>query len=80
MSLRQEAEKRVYFCRFDVVETFSLVKARLYISPNLFVQIYRNDQFNTTNFVLKSGTDFTRDQLNGNGIDIQTLRMIFRIQ
>jgi hypothetical protein len=67
-SLREEAEKRVYFSRFDVFEeTFSLLKARLYISPSIFVQIYRNDRFNTTNFVLVYNGEriFARDQLNG---------------
>jgi hypothetical protein len=38
--LGKELERRKYFVRMDVLEqTLSLVKIRLYISPDLFVQI-----------------------------------------
>lgn len=47
--LGKELERRRYFIRLDVIEqTLSLVKIRLYISPDLFVQIYRNDRYQTT--------------------------------
>ncbi|MCC6569070.1 MAG: hypothetical protein IT315_07520 [Anaerolineales bacterium] len=43
-----ELERRKYFVRMDVLDqTLSLVKIRLYISPDLFVQIHRNDQYQT---------------------------------
>ena len=48
-------------------QTLSLIKARLYISPDLFVRIYRNDRFNTTNLALifNGGRIFGRDELDG---------------
>ncbi len=43
-ALHQEAARRVYVVRLEILDqTSSLVKARLYISPDLFVQVYRND-------------------------------------
>ena len=44
-----------------------MLKARLYIAPDLFVQVYRNDRFDTTNLVLiHSGRRlYGRDQLAG---------------
>lgn len=40
---------------------------RLYVHPDLFVQIYRNDRFDTTNLVLLHNGKrvFARDQLGG---------------
>ncbi len=50
-ALRAEVERRSYFQRLEVLEqTESLLKARLFVLPNLFVQVYRNDRFDTTNF------------------------------
>ena len=42
-------------------------KARLYIQSDLFVQIYRNNLYKTTNFVLILGSKriYGRDELNG---------------
>ncbi len=52
-SIHQEIDQRAYFTRVDVLDqSVNLLKARLYISPTLFVQIYRNDRFETTSFVL----------------------------
>lgn len=52
-ALRKEASERAYIGRLEVLDqTASLVKARLYISSALFVQIYRNDSFGTSNLVL----------------------------
>ena len=52
-SLQHEGERRAYFTRIEVVDqSASLVKARLHIAPALFVQVYRNDSFDTTNLVL----------------------------
>jgi len=51
--LRRELKRRKYFVRMEILEqTKSLIKARLYISSDLFVQAYRNDGFQTTNLVL----------------------------
>ena len=49
-TLGSELKRRKYFVHMDVLEqTISLVKIRLYISSNLFVQVYRNDRYKTTN-------------------------------
>jgi len=42
-----------------------LLKARLYILPELFVQVYRNDSYDTTNLVLIHNGQrlYARDQL-----------------
>lgn len=66
--LRREAKRRAYYDRLEVLEhTTTLLKARLYVSSNLFVQIYRNDHFETTNFVLIHNGQrlYARDQLGG---------------
>lgn len=64
----RELERRKYFVRMDVLEqTLSLVKIRLYISPDLFVQIYRNDRYQTTNLALIHNSQrlYARDELDG---------------
>lgn len=61
-----EAQRRPYILRLEALEiTPSLVKARLVISPDLFVQIYRNDRFDSTNLVLihTQRRIYGRDQL-----------------
>lgn len=63
-----ELKRRKYFVRMDVLEqTLSLVKIRLYISPDLFVQIYRNDRYQTTNLALIHNGQrlYARDELDG---------------
>ena len=44
-----------------------MLKARLYVTATLFVQVYRNDQYNTTNLVLlyEGQRLYARDQLDG---------------
>ena len=38
--LQRELKRRKYFVRMEILDqTLSLIKARLYISPDLFVQI-----------------------------------------
>jgi hypothetical protein len=67
-ALRQAAKSRVYISRLEILDqTPSLIKARLYISPDLFVQVYRNDRFDTTNLVLLHAGQriYARDQLGG---------------
>lgn len=64
----KELERRKYFVGMEILEqTLSLVKIRLYISPDLFVQIYRNDVYQTTNLVLiQNGRRlYARDELDG---------------
>jgi hypothetical protein len=65
-ALHREAERRAYIRRLDVLNrSQNLLKARLYISPGLFVQVYRNDRFDTTNFVLVHNGQrvYARDQV-----------------
>lgn len=67
-SLRRENNRRLYIRRLDLLEqTPSLLKARLYIAPDLFIQVYRNDRFDTTNLVLiyNGRRLYARDQLSG---------------
>lgn len=66
--LSQEANQRPYIRQLEILEqTASLVKARLVISPDLFVQIYRNDRFDSTNLALIHNRRriYGRDQLGG---------------
>ena len=51
--LHQQTGQRAYIRQLAILEqSASLIKARLYISADLFVQIYRNDRFDSTNLVL----------------------------
>jgi hypothetical protein len=51
--LQVEAKQRPYIRRLEILEqTSSLIKARLIISADLFVYVYRNDRFDSTNYVL----------------------------
>ena len=51
--LQQEISHRPYILQLEVLDqTPHLLKVRLHIAPELFVQIYRNDQYNTTNLAL----------------------------
>ena len=66
-TLGKELKRRKYFVRMDVLDqTLSLVKIRLYITPDLFVQIYRNDRYQTTNLVLIHNNQrlYARDELD----------------
>ena len=67
-ALRREAPSRAYILRLDILDhSRSMLKARLYISPDLFVQVYRNDLYDTTNLVVLYGGRriYARDQLGG---------------
>jgi len=67
-NLQIEFKRRKYFVRMETLEqTLSLMKSRLYISADLFVQIYRNDRYNTTNLALihNGKRIFARDELDG---------------
>lgn len=66
--LQRELKHRKYFIRMEILEqTLSIIKARLYISPDLFVQVYRNDRFQTTNLALihNGSRLFARDEVDG---------------
>lgn len=69
--LQRELSGRKYFVNLEIMEqTQSIIKARLYISSDLFVQVYRNDRFSTTNMaVINNGMRlFARDEVAGIGI------------
>lgn len=64
--LSQEVQRRPYIRRLEILEqTSSLIKARLIISADLFVQVYRNDRFDSTNLALihNQRRIYGRDQL-----------------
>jgi hypothetical protein len=66
--LRSEAKRRTYIRWLDVLEhTPSLLKARSYVTSELFVQVYRNRRFDTTNLALIQNGQrlYGRDQLGG---------------
>lgn len=68
IALRRESRKRAYIRRLEIRDhTPLMLKARLIISPHLFIQIYRNDQFDTTNWVLIYNRQriYGRDYLGG---------------
>jgi hypothetical protein len=51
--LNRVIESRSYIARIEILDLGkAMLKVRLYLDQELFVQVYRNDQFNTTNFVL----------------------------
>jgi len=65
--LQREVNERAYI-RYMAVQEHSrlVIKVRLVITDDLFVQIYRNDRFGTTNLALIYGGRrlYGRDQLN----------------
>jgi hypothetical protein len=68
VAIHQEVHARAYIARLEVLDqSQNLLKARLTIAPDLFVQVYRNDRFDTTNLVLIYGGRrlYGRDQLGG---------------
>lgn len=67
-TLHREVKARTYITRLDILDqSQAMLKAWLYMAPDLFVQVYRNDRFDTTNLVLiHSGRSlYGRDQLAG---------------
>lgn len=68
IALHQETHSRVYIRHLEIRDHTSLmIKARLLISPDLFIQVYRNDQFDTTNLTLIHNKQriYGRDYLGG---------------
>lgn len=66
--LDRVANTRRYIASVEILDLGRMMlKARLYIDRELFVQVYRNDRFHTTNFVLiQAGRRiFARDELGG---------------
>ncbi|MFQ5407218.1 MAG: hypothetical protein ACE5FI_02200 [Anaerolineales bacterium] len=67
-ALHRERARRAYIQRLNILDhSLNLLRARLYISDELFVQVYRNDRFKTTNLVLIYSDErvYARDQLDG---------------
>jgi hypothetical protein len=67
-SLQAEATHRAYVRRLDLLELSpSLLKARLFVTDQLFVQVYRNDRFDSTSLALiENGRRlYGRDQFGG---------------
>jgi hypothetical protein len=67
-ALNTALKTRVYLRRLEILDhSSSLIKARLHIGPELFVQVYRNDRFDTTNFALIHNAQriYARDQVAG---------------
>ncbi len=67
-ALDNALKTRAYLRRLEVLDhSASLIKARLHIGPELFIQVYRNDRFDTTNFALIHNAQriYARDQLAG---------------
>jgi hypothetical protein len=66
--LSYECGRRKYVVRFEILNhSASLIKARIFIAPETFIQVYRNDLFNTTNLALIHNGQriYARDELNG---------------
>ncbi len=66
--LRYESGRRKYIIRYEILnQSASLIKARVFIAPETFIQVYRNDLFNTTNLALIHNGQriYARDELNG---------------
>lgn len=67
-ALHAATAARSYLRRVEVLDqSLNLIKARLYISPDLFIQVYRNDRFDTTNLALIHNQQrlYARDQVDG---------------
>lgn len=67
-ALYHQTSQRAYISQLTIFEhTPNLIKARLYLSPDLFVQIYHNDRFDSTNLVLIYNQQriYGRDHLGG---------------
>lgn len=54
-----------YSSPYFMVNKTCVLKLRLYVKPDIFVQIYRNDEYDSTNFTLISAGQriYARDQV-----------------
>lgn len=67
-NLREVVISRSYIVRLEIMDqSVHMLKARLFINPDLFIQVYRNEMFDTTNYALvyNSQRIYARDQLGG---------------
>ena len=67
-ALHQAARSRAYITRLDLLTAGqSILKARLHLKSDLFVQVYRNDEYDTTNLVLINSDQrvYGRDEVAG---------------
>ncbi|NPV30038.1 MAG: hypothetical protein HPY58_10415 [Firmicutes bacterium] len=73
-SVRSLVNELEYLRQMELVDSIQLIdygkytlKARIFIYSDLFIQVYRNDKFNTTNFALILGNQriYGRDELGG---------------
>lgn len=63
---QKESERRSYMTRFELLDqTVNILKARLYITLELFIQIYQNDQFSSISMsLIQNGARiYARDKL-----------------
>lgn len=66
IALHEIVQSRTYIIRLEIMDqSVNMLKARLFINPDLFVQVYRNDKFNSTNYALIYNRQriYARDQL-----------------
>jgi len=72
-ALHQEVQRRAYIDALVVLDqSASLLKARLLIAADLFVQVYRNDRFDTTNLVLMTTNSASTHGTNWTAYGIAT--------
>jgi hypothetical protein len=67
-ALHEIVKSRPYIIRLELMDqSVNMLKARLFIDPDLFVHVYRNDKFDTTNYALIYNHQriYARDQLGG---------------
>lgn len=67
-SIQQAAERKPYILRYAILDwSQSILKVRLYVTQDLFVQVYRNDQFDSTSLTLIHNKQrlYARDQIEG---------------
>jgi hypothetical protein len=66
--LQKEIQARSYISQMETLEqSINLLKTRLYISQDIFRQVYRNDRFDTTDLslILSGRRIYSRDQVGG---------------
>lgn len=64
----EQQSKRAYVRHLEIVERSDhMVKARLILTDDLFIQVYRNERYDSTNLVLIHNRQrlYGRDQLGG---------------
>jgi hypothetical protein len=65
-ALRSFADDPLFACIEVLDLTQSLIKARLYLCEDLFIQVYHNDRSRVANLIVLEGQGvFARDQIRG---------------